>query len=385
MRNGVVIAGGGLAAQRCCETLRRLGYDGRVRIVCAENTAPYDRPPLSKDLLAGKLDRTALHFRAPEWYADNDVELLLDETGSGLDAARRRLRLADGDEIAYDRLVLATGSEPRRLPGTEGMANVYALRTAADALHLREVLRPGMRLLVVGMGFIGQEVAATARELAVEVTALEAAPTPLHAILGERLGGWFAEMHRGEGVEVILGTPLARLVGDGRAEAAELADGRRIPCDAVVVGIGVVPAAAWLADSDLEAERGVAVDERSRTALPGVYAAGDITGHQHWEAAVRQGVSAARAIVGLPPAPAPPPYFWSDQYGVRIQCVGNPRGADGVLVEGDMGGRDFTALLSHDGRPVAALLVGRPAAMPAMRRLIQQQHQHTVTEERRAA
>jgi 3-phenylpropionate/trans-cinnamate dioxygenase ferredoxin reductase subunit len=381
--NGIVIAGGGLAAQRCCETLRRQGYEGRLRVLCAEDRPPYDRPPLSKELLAGGMDAAALAFRPSDWYAEHDVELMLGAPARSLDAGRRRVVLAGGEEVAYDRLLVATGSVARMLPGTEGMANVHALRTAADADALRAALRPGSRLLIVGMGFIGQEVASTARKLGAEVTVLEAAPTPLAHILGEELGGWFAEMHRSEGVDVVCGTPLAHLAGDGWAHYAELADGRRIECDAVLVGIGVAPATAWLEGCGLDLARGIAVDEEGRTALPGVYAAGDVTGHQHWEAAVRQGVAAARSMLGLPSAPTPPSYFWSDQYGVRIQCVGSPRGADGMLIEGDMDARDFTAVLKRGGRPVAALLVGRPGAMPAMRKLVAQ---HTIdTTERRAA
>jgi NADPH-dependent 2,4-dienoyl-CoA reductase/sulfur reductase-like enzyme len=382
MSEGVLIAGGGLAAQRCCETLRRGGYAAPIRVVCAEDRAPYDRPPLSKELLAGTLDAGALAFRDAQWYADHDVELLLGEAAAGLDPARRRLRLRSGAELAYEHLLIATGSTPRRLPGVEGFANVHELRTAADAARLRSALRPGTRLLVVGMGFIGQEVAATARGLGAEVTALEAAPAPLAAILGERLGGWFAGLHAEEGVEVVCGTPLARFYGDGRVEEAELGDGRRLACDAVVMGVGVLPATAWLAGSGLAAERAVAVDASSRTSLPGVYAAGDVTGHQHWEAAVRQGSDAARDILGRPPGPVAPPYFWSDQYGLRIQCVGQPRGADAVLVEGDQRARDFTAVYHRGRTPVAALLVGRPEAMPAMRRLVAG---HPDQQQRRAA
>jgi 3-phenylpropionate/trans-cinnamate dioxygenase ferredoxin reductase component len=383
MNEGLVIAGGGLAAQRCCETLRRGGYEQPIRLVCAEDRAPYDRPPLSKQLLAGTMDAGALAFRDARWYADNGVDLLLGDTASGLDPARRRLRLGSGAELGYEHLLIATGGVPRRLPGAEAFANVHELRSAADAARLRGALRPGSRLLVVGMGFIGQEVAATARGLGVEVTALEAAPAPLAHILGERLGGWFAGMHAEEGVDVVLGTPLARFHGDGRVEEAELADGRRLRCDAVVLGIGVAPATTWLAGSGLPVERGaITVDPSSRTALPGVYAAGDVTGHQHWEAAVRQGSDAARAILGREPGPVAPPYFWSDQYGVRIQCVGSPRGADAVLVEGDQRARDFTAVFHRGRTPVAALLVGRPEAMPAMRRLIAG---HPTTQQQRRA
>jgi NADPH-dependent 2,4-dienoyl-CoA reductase/sulfur reductase-like enzyme len=380
MTDGVLIAGGGLAAQRCCETLRRGGYEAPIRIVCAEDRAPYDRPPLSKQLLAGTMDEAALGFRDAGWYAEHDVELLLGARAAGLERHRRRLLLDGGEELGFEHLVIATGSVPRRLPGVEGRENVFELRTAADAARLRPHLKRGARLLVVGMGFIGQEVAATARSLGVEVTALEAAPAPLAAILGERLGHWFAGMHAGEGVEVVLGTGLAAL-HDGEAE---LGDGRRIGFDAAVLGVGVAPATAWLADTGLVGERGaIAVDERSRTAAPGVYAAGDVTGHQHWEAAVRQGTDAARDILGREPGPAAPPYFWSDQYGVRIQCVGRPHGADAVLVEGDQSARDFTAVFHRGRTPVAALLVGRPQAMPAMRRLIAGHPDHQ--QQRRAA
>ena len=378
MSAGIVIAGGGLAGQRCCETLRARGYDGPLRMVCAEAHPPYDRPPLSKELLAGKLEREALTLRPPRWHEDNGVELLLGRVAARLDAAARALVLEDGERLAYDQLLIATGSAPRRLPAADGFENAYTLRTATDSERLRAELRPGGRLVVVGAGFIGLEVAATARALGVEVTVVEAAAAPLEAVLGADLGRWFAELHSDHGVDMRLATGLEELCGNGRVEEVVLTGGERVPCDALLAGIGVRPATAWLEGSALPAD-GVPVDAGGRTAVPGVFAAGDaalpfdarLGSHvrsEHWEAAVRGGQAAARAMLGLEPGRALPPSFWSDQYGLRIQHLGRSAGADAVTLDGDPAARDFAAVWQCDGRPVAALLVGRPHALPEMRK-----------------
>jgi riboflavin-specific deaminase-like protein len=235
---GVVVAGAGLAAQRAVETLRRNGYDGRIRVVAEEFEAPYDRPPLSKAFLAGELDDPALRFRDDAWYADRGVELLLGERAVGLDARARRLELGSGGRLAFSRLLVATGGTPRRLPGTWRFPNVHHLRTVDDARRLRVALSPGARIVVIGAGFIGQEVASTARGLGAAVTIVEAAPAPLHAVLGARLGAWFARLHREEGVEMHLSARIAAFHGTGALEAIELENGARLECDAVVVGIG---------------------------------------------------------------------------------------------------------------------------------------------------
>ena len=377
---GVVVVGGGLAAQRAAETLRRGGCSAPIRIVCAEAEPPYDRPPLSKGVLAGSVAADSVGFRPPDWYRDNGVELRLGSPARALDPARRALVLDRGEVLRYDRLLIATGAAPRRLPFLEH-ANVHYLRSRDDARRLRAAMRPGARLAIVGAGFIGQEVAATARGLGLEVTILEALEHPLEPVLGRRLGAWFGDLQRSEGVRMLTGVPLAGAAGDTRVEELLLADGRRVGCDLVLVGVGTVPATGWLAGSGLD-PGGPQVDRVGRTRAPGVFAAGDAcvpvdprsgtrVRTEHWNAAAWQGAAAARAMLGEDPGPPPLPSFWSDQYGVRIQCVGHPAGADAVRIEGDLAARDFEALLTRGGVPVAGLAVGRPRALPGLRRKIE--------------
>lgn len=256
---GVVIAGGGLAAQRCAETLRKRGYEDPIRIVCAEDEAPYDRPPLSKDVAAGTADGASVRFREAAWYDDNEVELVLGRSASGLDFEARELLLDDGSRLRYDELVIATGAAPRMLPALARFENAFPLRTLADAGRLREALAGGSHLVVVGAGFIGQEVAATARRQGVEVTIVEALDVPLAGVLDERVGRWIADLHREEGVRVLTGAMLASAAGNGRVEELTLADGGRLACDAVVVGVGVAPAAGWVEGSGLD-PAGIATD-----------------------------------------------------------------------------------------------------------------------------
>jgi 3-phenylpropionate/trans-cinnamate dioxygenase ferredoxin reductase subunit len=379
--HGVLIAGGGLAAQRCAETLRKRGFDAPVTIVCAEREAPYDRPPLSKDVAAGAADGEAVRFRDPGWYADNEVELLLGRRAGGLDPEARRLELEDGGSLRYDDLVIATGAAPRVLPILAGYENAFPLRTLADARRLRSELRPGSRLAIVGAGFIGQEVAATARGEGVEVTIIEALELPLEGILGADVGRWIVDTHRDEGVRVLTGAMLEGAGGNGRVEELRLANGEKLDCDAVVVGVGVAPAAAWVEGSGLD-PAGIETDAAGRTGLPHVYAAGDVSrpfdprlfDHvrtEHWDAASRQGVAVATAILGEQPRPPALPSFWSDQYGMRIQYVGHAEFADEARVCGDPHERDFHVLYQRAGRPVAALTVDRPRELAAMRRLIE--------------
>jgi 3-phenylpropionate/trans-cinnamate dioxygenase ferredoxin reductase subunit len=374
----IVIAGAGLVAQRCCQTLRRRGHDGPILVVGDEGTLPYDRPPLSKEHLTGQMESSALALRPAGWYDDNGIELALDDPVVGLDPHARRIGRASGAELGYDRLLIATGARPIELPAAAGYENAHVLRSAADAARLGEALRPGTRLAIVGAGFIGQEVAASARSLGAEVTMIEAAPTPLHGLLGPRLGGWFADVHREEGVSVLLGRQVAGLRGSGSTlDACVLDDGAEIECDVLLVGIGVRPAAAWLEGSGLPSG-GVPVDAGGRTAIRDVFAAGDVsrpidpvTGEpgrsDHWEAAVAQSAAAAHAMLGLDPPEHPRPSFWSDQYGTRIQFAGDTRGADGIEIDGDPAARDFTAVFHRDGVVCAGLLVGRPRALPALR------------------
>jgi 3-phenylpropionate/trans-cinnamate dioxygenase ferredoxin reductase component len=377
---GALIVGGGLAGQRCTETLRRGDYDGPIRMICAEPHRPYDRPPLSKELLLGGCDDEPPSLRPVAWYADHDVDLRLGVRATGLHPAARTLAVSDGTHLPYDHLLIATGSRPLTLPGLEARTNVTTLRTVEDAWRLRGAIARGARLAVVGAGFIGQEVAATARTVGCDVTLIEAMPWPLGHVLGHELGRWFAELHRDEGVRVVLDRRIAAVHGDASVAALRLDDDTLVECDHVVVGIGVVPDLDWLKGSGLDS-RGVAVDDRGAAAAPGVFAAGDAAAvfdpvlqrhvpGGHWESAARQGAQAARAILGRATAPAPPHSFWSDQYGTRIQQIGHAGLADAVSIDGDPAARDFTAIYTRGDRPVAALLVGRPQALPDVRRLI---------------
>ncbi len=379
---GVVIAGGGLAAQRCAETLRSRGYEAPIRIVCGEAEAPYDRPPLSKSVLRGELEADALRFRDPGWYAENAVELLLGRRAVGLRAPERQLDLDRGEHLAYEDLVIATGAAPRRLPALDRFANALTLRTLADVAELRAELGASTRLAIIGSGFIGQEVAATARALGAEVSVIEALDLPLVGVLGTRVSRWLVDMHRDEGVRMLLASRLAGAAGNGRVERLELESGSTVDTDVVIVAVGVAPDTAWLAGAGL-GPGGILTDPEGRTNVGHVFAAGDVATPfdpcrgeyvrtEHWDAASRQGAAVARAILGDPPHPAPPASFWSDQYGVRIQYAGTTTGADGLRFDGDLDGRDFTVLYRREGRPIAALAVGRPREFAALRRLLVQ-------------
>ena len=382
MSDGIVIAGGGLAAQRCTETLRAQGYDGPIRILCAEPHAPYDRPPLSKELLAGEMPRDAVALRPRAWYEQRGVDLMLGTRAERLDLGSRGSVISSrGPGLRYDALLIATGSRPRTLPLLEGYRNVSVLRTLDDALALKRALSPGCRLAVVGGGFIGLEAAATARKLGAEVTLIEAMEAPLSGILGARLGRWFADLHRAEGVEVITSTGIADVHGRRAVHALELVDGHRVECDHVLVGVGVEPDTRWLDGTGLDAN-GVRVDPEGRTLAPNVYAAGDaalaydpaLARHvrtDHWEAAARLGTAAARAMLDLEPARPTLASFWSDQYGVRVQYVGRAAESDRVVIDGDPAARDFEALFTKDGAPVAVLLVGRPRGLAKARKRVQ--------------
>ena len=378
----VVLAGGGLAAQRCAETLRREGYAGAIRMACAEPHAPYDRPPLSKQLLAGTCDEPSLALRPADWYAAHDVELLLGVRAADLRMAEHTLVLADGAELRYDRLLIATGARARQLPVLTGRSNVSVLRTIDDSRALRDALARAARVAVIGAGFIGQEVAATARQCGCAVTMVEAAPQPLAAVVGTQVGAWFAQLHRAQGVEVLTGRTLRGISGNGTVTGLELSDGRRIAVDHVVVGVGVDPDAHWLATTGLACSAGVPADDCGRTRAQDVFAAGDVAASfdaasgrwipgSHWEAAARQGARAARVMLGREPGAAPPAGFWSDQYGIRIQYLGRARPDDAVVIDGDPDARDFTATFSRRGRATAVLLVNRSRGLPAARALIQ--------------
>jgi 3-phenylpropionate/trans-cinnamate dioxygenase ferredoxin reductase subunit len=369
MSEGIVIVGGGLAGQRCAETLRRAGYEGRIRMLCGEPRAPYDRPPLSKAVLTTSEAEDGLSLRPQPWYADRGVELLLGARAAALDCARHVVTLDDGRALGYEQLLIATGSRPRRLALLDGFANVHTLRTLDDARALRAALAVGGRLVIVGAGFIGQEVAAAAAKAGVQTTIVEAAGAPLAAVVGPVVGTWFADLHRSEGVDVVLGASVAAATGAGRVEQLTLTGGRRLDCDHVLVGIGVDPDLGWLAGSGLDPAV-VRVGPDGHTGAPGVFAAGDATGGGHWESAALQGVAAARAMLGLESPRRATASFWSDLYETRVHYLGHARGADATTIDGDPARRAFSVTFSRRGAPVAVLLVGRPRELPTARALL---------------
>ena len=363
---------------------------GRVVLVGAEHHLPYDRPPLSKELLAGTSTPDEALLRPADHYEDRAIELVLGTMATGLDLDRRLVHLAvAGAEVAplaFDGLVIATGAAPRRLPGTSALAGVHVLRTLDDCLAVSAALDESPRVVVVGAGFIGAEVAATCRGRGLEVTVVEALPVPLAKAVGPDIGAALAELHRDHGVALRTGVGVAALEGSGRVERVALADGSAVEADLVVVGVGVKPQTAWLAGSGLTLDDGVVCDAAC-VAAPGVVAAGDVARWdnrlfgrlmrvEHWTNAVEQGTAAATSLLAAaagerPPSFAPVPYFWSDQYGLRIQYVGASRpGDEMVVVDGSLDDRRFVAVYGREGRIVAALAVGRARRLMAYRRMI---------------
>jgi len=383
----VVVAGASLAGLRAAETLRQEGYDGRLVLVGAENHLPYDRPPLSKQLLAGTctLEQIALR-RDP--YDDLDLELELGRRATALDLDQREIVVDDGDRLGFDGLVIATGATPRWLPGTPPLEGIHVLRTLDDCIAVRadldRVLAAGGRVVVVGAGFIGSEVAATCHTAGAQVTVLEALATPLSRALGEDMGAVCAALHYDNGVDLRTGAGVSGFVGRHRVEGVRLNDGSVVEAGLVVVGVGVAPNTGWLESSGLTLQNGVVCDATC-TAAPGVVAAGDVARWhnplfdtdmrvEHWTNAAEQGMAAARALLAGPEAAepfAPVPYFWSDQYKTKIQFVGHVHHSDDVrIVDGSVEERKFVALYEHAGRLVGALAFSRPKPLLACRRLI---------------
>ncbi len=377
---GIVLVGGGLAAQRCAETVRREGYDGRLVMLAAEEEYPYDRPPLSKSMLSAQALPPVPAFREPGWYEDQGIELRRGVRATGLDPREGVVNVAGEAAVPYEQLLIATGSRPRRLDLLAGFANVRELRTLADSLELRGALHGSDGpLVVIGAGFIGLEVAASARSLGVPVTIIEALPVPLGRLLGSDVGNWLADAHREAGVRVLTSAQIARTRASGeRIEALELEDGACIECGTLVVGVGVAPEAGWVAGSGLSPD-GIRTDPCGRTALPGVFAVGDVARPfdprlqthsrcEHWEAAAQQGTAAGRTMLGKDVPPAPLAGFWSDQYGMRIQYVGHAEHADSCEVEPDPEQGSLRVTYRSSGRVIAALVVNSPRDFVALRR-----------------
>jgi 3-phenylpropionate/trans-cinnamate dioxygenase ferredoxin reductase component len=386
-----VVVGASLAGLRAAEALRRAGHDGPLTVIGAEIHRPYDRPPLSKQILTGKVAASGTTLLVDEAL---DIDWQLGVPAVGLDLDRRRVRVGagggnSGDDVPFDRLVIATGAHPRVLRGIEPGPGVHYLRTIDDAIALRDDLARADRAVVIGAGFIGLEVAASARHHGTEVTVLEALPVPLERAIGAEMGAAIAAMHRRHGVDVRVGVGVEGLVGTGRVEGVRLAGGVVVPADVVVVGVGVAPTTGWLEGSGVDLADGVVSDERLRVLVGGhpradIVAVGDVArwrhaGYgesvriEHWTNAADQGEAAARALLEGDGAPmyTPTPYFWSDQHGLKIQFVGETRPGDVVMViEGDPAEDRFVAAYGRQGRLVAALGMRRPVQVMALQRQI---------------
>jgi 3-phenylpropionate/trans-cinnamate dioxygenase ferredoxin reductase subunit len=364
-----VIVGAGLAGAKAAETLREEGFDGRVVLVGAETERPYERPPLSKDLLLGTAEHDSPYVHEAGWYAAHDVDLRTGTTVAALDRGRHVVRTSDGEELRYDRLLLATGASPRRLPVPGADArNVLELRTFADSDRIGETLRDGLRLVVVGAGWIGLEIAAAARQRDAAVTVVEAAALPLQRVLGDRMAEVFADLHRAHGVDFRFGAQIRELRGDG--SQVVLADGTTLDADAVLVAVGVRPNVELAQQAGLGVDDGILVDRRLRTDDPDVFAVGDVANvdHpllrarvrvEHWANALNGGPVAARTMLDRDVSFDLLPYFYTDQYDLGMEYSGwvPPGAKTDVVVRGDLDRREFVAFWTVDGRVAAGMNV----------------------------
>lgn len=373
--SGVVIVGGGLAAARTAEQLRRAEYSGPITIVSDEDHLPYDRPPLSKEVLRAETDDTRL--KPAEFYAEKDITLLLGNGARSVDTDAKTVTLADGSQLGYDELVIATGLVPKRIRSFPDLPGIHVLRNVGESLALRREAADARRAVVVGAGFIGCEVAASLRKLGVDVVLVEPQPAPLASVLGEKIGELVTRLHRAEGVDVRCGVGVAEVSGDDRVRTVTLSDGERIDADIVVVGIGSHPATDWLEGSGIAVDNGVVCDDAGRTSAPHVWAVGDcaswrdeVKGQvrvEHWSNVADQARVLVPAMLGQDvPAAVSVPYFWSDQYDVKIQALGEPEATDTVhIVEDD--GRKFLAYYERDGVVVGVVGGGFPGKVMKVR------------------
>jgi 3-phenylpropionate/trans-cinnamate dioxygenase ferredoxin reductase component len=377
-----VIVGASLAGAKAAETLREEGFEGRVVLLGTEEERPYERPPLSKDYLRGEAGREKVYVHDEGFYAEHDIELRLGRTALSLDTAQTKLELDNGEQLSYDRLLLTTGAEPRRLsvPGAE-LDGVFYLRSVRDSDALRERLGRGSAVVVVGAGWIGAEVAASARQRGLDVTLIEPASVPLERVLGKEIGAIYRDIHADHGVRMLMGTGVEAFEGDGVVERVRTSDGRVLDCDFVVVGAGVQPRTALAADAGLAIRNGVLVDEWLRATAPGVFAAGDVANAQHpfygepirvehWANALNQAPAAARNMLGQSASYDRLPYFFSDQYDVGMEYSGLARGCDRVVLRGDPAEREFVAFWMFDDRVMAGMNVNVWDVTDPIRRII---------------
>jgi 3-phenylpropionate/trans-cinnamate dioxygenase ferredoxin reductase component len=371
MSETFVIVGAGVAGGGAAAALREEGFDGRVVLIGAEQQPPYERPPLSKEYLRGESSFERALFQPPDFYDENGVETRFGVRATRVDAAEKVVELDGGERVAYDRLLVATGGRNRRfrIPGMD-LEGIYSLRTVADSDRIRAEISPGRRAVVVGMGFIGSEVAASLRQSGVDVVVVDRNEVPLRRVLGEEVGRVIEGIHRDHGTSMIFEDTVAAFEGVGRVERATTARGRRIECDFVVVGLGVEPVTDFLADTGAEIDNGVVVDEYLRTGVEGIYAAGDVANHyhpvfgrrirvEHWQNALKQGPVAARNMLDKDKPYDEVPWFWSDQYEHNLQYAGFHTEWDELVVRGSMEERNFVAFYRKERRVLAAVALNR--------------------------
>jgi NADPH-dependent 2,4-dienoyl-CoA reductase/sulfur reductase-like enzyme len=376
----IVVVGGSLAGVSALEELRARGFDGDLVLVGAERHLPYTRPPLSKQALAGGVHHGQLALRAPDWYADHHITLRLGHAASSLDSRDRVVVLDDGTTVGYDGLVIATGSSPRRSPLTSALVDALELRGLDDAERLVRALRGARHLVVIGAGFIGLEAAATARGLGIEVTVVDLAASPMNRAFGSEVGQWFQRRHQEHGVRVLCSTAVEQIEESSRHTVVRLAGGETLAADALLVAVGATATTSWLAGSGLSVGDGILCEPSLGTGVPGVVAAGDVARWhngtfgesmriEHWTNAVEQGRHAAATLLGDPRPFNSVPFFWTDQYDVKLRCVGRPSAEDDVeiLAESD---RTLVAVFGRRGVVSGAVCVNAPRRLAALRQAV---------------
>jgi 3-phenylpropionate/trans-cinnamate dioxygenase ferredoxin reductase component len=364
-----IIIGASLTGAKAAEELRTQGFDGRVLLIGSEPERPYERPPLTKDYLRGESEREKTYVHEQGFYEDHQIELETAATVTAIDGGGSRVRLADGRELSYDRLLLATGAEPRRIPiaGAE-LDGVHYLRTLQDCDALRERLGTGGRVVVVGAGWIGSEFAASARQRGLEVTIVDPLVLPNERIFGAEIGAFYRDVHAQHGLELLLGEGVDAFEGDGAVSRVRTSSGRTLECDFALVGIGVAPRVRLAGDAGLEVDNGIVVDEKLQTSAPNVFAAGDVANAwhpfyrqrirvEHWANALNQGPSAARAMLGQEVSYDRIPYFFSDQYEVGMEYSGYATEWDQVVFRGERDSGEFIAFWLKDARVLAGMNV----------------------------
>jgi len=366
---GFVIIGASLAGAKAAETLREEGFDGRITLIGEEPVRPYERPPLSKEYLQGKAEADVAFVHDPAYYDKHDIDLRLSTTVRGLEPDGREVVLESGERLGYDAVLLATGARPRRLavPGAD-LAGVHYLRTMADAERLRAAIIGANRVVVIGAGWIGCEVAASARQLGADVAVVELGRLPLERVLGPELGAFYRDVHADQGVKLHFGTGIEALRGGDRVEQVRLTDGTALAADVVLAGVGVAPRVELAEAAGLDLDNGVVTDEYLAASAAGVFAAGDVASAwhplfarrirlEHWSSALNQGPAAARNMLGRRTPYEQIPYFYSDQYDVGMEYSGYAPGWDQIVFRGDPAGREFIAFWLKDGRVVAGMNV----------------------------